>query len=239
MPHTSRTNRDLILSQRPTWLEYLGSSSSPIAGKLLNAPADAYYGLNHDIVPDFWNAILTKSGRKLLSRGISEHFLKYGRADLASKEAANGWYGIQTTELLADFITNHSPMAIEKNLAISEEVPETSLEVPTPRTAVGTEKELENLMLSLNESLTATHGYNATRHLSIIKQQGAVQAAKTLIAKATIPSGVKRLKSIDELEASVENLTLQHQFSHLFTDQELAKAVRILAAFDFTPRPVN
>lgn len=97
----------------------------------------------------------------------------------------------------------------------------------------------EELTLTLNEELTRRYGYDAYKHAGMISHSGAVQAAKHFLKFPKINYGLNKLKELDHLEASIENLALQHQFSGLFSRDEIANAVRILAQLGFTPRPIE
>jgi hypothetical protein len=81
-------------------------------------------------------------------------------------------------------------------------------------------------------------GYSPTYHQRLVSELGAVGAAKRLLRKPNA-TGLERLAVENRLDVSAENLALQHEFSDLFSDEEIVNAVRTLAARDFTPCSVS
>ena len=71
-------------------------------------------------------------------------------------------------------------------------------------------------------------GYNATRFLQMVDELGGLQAAKHLLAKPGVQSGLAWLWEHGRLDISMEALVLQERFRSLFTEPEQAEAHRRL-----------
>ena len=66
------------------------------------------------------------------------------------------------------------------------------------------------------------------RFRKMIKEHGAVEAAKRLLATQEIQTGLMRLWEMKSLSKSMEALVIQERFRPLFTEEEIAEARRRL-----------
>ena len=96
------------------------------------------------------------------------------------------------------------------------------------------EMEFHHAMIGVYSQAKAI-GYNATRFLQMVDTDGGVNAAKKLLAKQDIQSGLGWLWQNHRLDISMEALVLQEPFRGLFTDCELAEAQRRLNELNYVP----
>jgi hypothetical protein len=78
-------------------------------------------------------------------------------------------------------------------------------------------------------------GYNATRFLQMVEELGGVQAAKLLLAKPGLQTGLEWLWEHHKLDISMEALVLQERFRPLFSEGEIREARQRLADLDYHP----
>lgn len=72
-------------------------------------------------------------------------------------------------------------------------------------------------------------GYNATRYLMMVKERGAVGAAKQVLRPGPIPDGFVTLAHLHQRpDLTTEYTALMPEFRELFTEAELAVAERRL-----------
>jgi len=94
------------------------------------------------------------------------------------------------------------------------------------------EAEFHQAMMEVYE-VAKTHDYYATYFKRMIDEHGGVEAAKTLLAKREIQSGLMRLWELDLLDHSMEAAVLQERFCPLFTEAEVQEARRRLEQLGF------
>ncbi|MFE7192191.1 hypothetical protein [Kitasatospora sp. NPDC057541] len=83
-------------------------------------------------------------------------------------------------------------------------------------------------------------GYNPTLFLRMVRQHGAVGAAKRLLASAAGPSaGFTTLWTLGRLDASVEYAVCLPWFRELFSDEEAERAERRLDLHEFPLRRIH
>jgi hypothetical protein len=84
-------------------------------------------------------------------------------------------------------------------------------------------------------------GYGGSRFKQLVDQYHGVQAAKRLLGKHEIQSGLMVLCTAGELDNSMEVLVLQDKYRELFTEEELREAHQRLEDLDYfkpkAPRP--
>ncbi|GAA6182100.1 hypothetical protein NBRC116594_35380 [Shimia sp. NS0008-38b] len=93
-------------------------------------------------------------------------------------------------------------------------------------------KKFQQAMLSIYEEGKAATGYNATRFLAMVREQGGVETAKSLLAgnPSAVSEGFANLALHSRLDLSVEALVPKDEWRHLFTASELSVAKRRLAS---------
>jgi hypothetical protein len=94
------------------------------------------------------------------------------------------------------------------------------------------EAEFHQVMMEVYE-VVKTHEYYATYFKRMIDEHGGVEAAKRLLAKREIQSGLMRLWELDLLNHSMEAAVLQDRFRPLFTEAEVQEAWRRLEQLGF------
>jgi hypothetical protein len=77
-------------------------------------------------------------------------------------------------------------------------------------------------------------GYNATRFLQMVSDEGGVAAARKLLAADRPSDGFTTLWEASRLDLSVEAHVLRPEFAVLFTDAERETARRRLAEYGFS-----
>jgi len=97
------------------------------------------------------------------------------------------------------------------------------------------EAEFHEAMLNVYRRAKSECGYNATRFLQMVSEQGGLQAAKTLLYKEGYSDGFVELWQYGRLDISMEALILREPWSSLFTAEELAIAHRRLQELGFEP----
>lgn len=83
-------------------------------------------------------------------------------------------------------------------------------------------------MTQLYETAKREIKYNASYFLQLIREQGGVAAAKTLVNKKTISEGYGFLVEQGRLDLTIEALVVQEPWRALFSDDELKRANRRL-----------
>ena len=98
------------------------------------------------------------------------------------------------------------------------------------------EEQFHEEMLGIYDRAKRECQYNATRFLQMVSQEGGLQAAHTLLATSDVSDGFTTLWRKDRLDLSVEALILRSQWRSLFSEAELERARKRLAAvnYDFT-----
>jgi hypothetical protein len=97
------------------------------------------------------------------------------------------------------------------------------------------EKQFHAAMLSIYTRAKAEAGYNATRFLGMVSEQGGYEAARALLHAATVSEGYTALWERQRLDLTVEALVLDPQWRDLFSPAEMAIARKRLSEYGFTP----
>ena len=97
------------------------------------------------------------------------------------------------------------------------------------------EARFHEAMINVYRRAKSECGYNATRFLQMVSEQGGLPAAKTLLRKEGYSDGFVELWQNHRLDISMEALILQEPWSRLFTAEELAVAHRRLQELGFEP----
>jgi hypothetical protein len=79
-------------------------------------------------------------------------------------------------------------------------------------------------------------GYNATRFLQMISNDGGIKTAKKLLATAEPSDGFTELWRNHRLDLTIEYLVLKSKYRSLFTDQEIEIARERLASYGFSSK---
>lgn len=78
-------------------------------------------------------------------------------------------------------------------------------------------------------------GYNATRFLQMLSEQGGVETAHQLLLASGVSDGFTALWQAGRLDLSVEHHVLLDEFNELFTEEERDIARHRLADYGFDP----
>ena len=101
------------------------------------------------------------------------------------------------------------------------------------------ETRFHEAMLEIYRRAKSDAGYNATRFLGMVSEQGGYQAARTLIYASTVSDGYTALWERKHLELTVEALILKPEWHDLFSDEERTIARQRLADYGYDLRDVE
>jgi hypothetical protein len=93
------------------------------------------------------------------------------------------------------------------------------------------ERDFHVAMVAIYETAKRELGYNATRFLQMLSQQGGLATARQLLWSDTPSDGFTTLWSHHRLELTVEAHVLQQPYLTLFTDDDRQRARERLAAY--------
>ena len=79
-------------------------------------------------------------------------------------------------------------------------------------------------------------GYNATRFLQMVSNEGGIKTAKKLLATAEPSDGFTELWRFHRLDLTMENLVLKLKYQPLFSGQEIEIARERLASYGFSSK---
>lgn len=99
---------------------------------------------------------------------------------------------------------------------------------PTPL-----EIEFHKDMLDIYRKAKEECGYNATRFLQMVSNEGGLRTARKLLATTDPSAGFTELWKNHRLDLTMENLVLKPKYRSLFTDQEFEIARERLASYAF------
>ena len=102
---------------------------------------------------------------------------------------------------------------------------------PTPL-----EIEFHNDMIDIYRKAKEECGYNATRFLQMVSNEGGLKTARKLLATAEPSDGFTELWRNHRLDLTMENLVLKPKYLSLFTAQEIEIARERLASYGFSIR---
>lgn len=88
------------------------------------------------------------------------------------------------------------------------------------------ERQFNKAMVAVYEDAKRETGYNATRFLQMISEQGGVATARQLLHSTNVSDGFTALWERRRLDLAVESVVLKPEFEALFSDeeQEIARA---------------
>jgi hypothetical protein len=95
------------------------------------------------------------------------------------------------------------------------------------------EGQFHEAMLEIYRRAKSDAGYNATRFLGMVSEQGGYQAARTLIHASTVSDGYTALWERKHLELTVEALILKPKWHELFSEAERRIARERLAEYGY------
>jgi hypothetical protein len=102
------------------------------------------------------------------------------------------------------------------------------------------EKAFHSAMLDIYKTAKAEAGYNATRFLSMVSEQGGLQTARTLLHATTVSEGYTALWDRDRLDLTVEALVIEPRWVTLFSTEERAMAIARLKEYGYSrPFPAS
>jgi len=105
-----------------------------------------------------------------------------------------------------------------------------------PNQPTALEKAFHCDMLQIYQRAKEECGYNATRFLQMVANDGGLRTAQKLLDTATPSDGFVELWKNRRLDLSMENLVLNPKYRSLFSQQEIETAKERLNAYGFTPQ---
>jgi len=96
------------------------------------------------------------------------------------------------------------------------------------------EKEFHQAMAQIYHKAKEECGYNVSRFLQMVANDGGLKAAKKLLATPYPSEGFVELWENRSLNLSMENLVLNPKYRSLFSQQEIETAKERLNAYGFT-----
>jgi len=97
----------------------------------------------------------------------------------------------------------------------------------------GSEAQFHDAMLGLYKTAISEAGYNATRFLRMVSENGGMDAARTLLHASSVSEGYVALWERQRLDLTVEALVLQDKWKALFTPAEIEIARKRLAEYGY------
>jgi hypothetical protein len=101
--------------------------------------------------------------------------------------------------------------------------------------AGSTEAMFHNEMMPIYDRAKRECGYNATRFLQLVTENGGLNAAKTLLRSSALSDGLVELWKHKRLDLTMEALILRPPWRSLFTNEELATADTRLRDLGYSP----
>ena len=98
------------------------------------------------------------------------------------------------------------------------------------------EKKFHQAMLTVYESAKRETGYNASRFLQMLSEQGGVATARQLLHSAHVSDGFTALWERRRLDLAVEAVVLQPEYEGLFSDDEREIARERLVSYGYGSR---
>jgi hypothetical protein len=100
------------------------------------------------------------------------------------------------------------------------------------------ERQFDVAMFNIYKRAKKEAGYNATIFLQMLYERGGLKTAKHLINTPKPSEGYVHLYEKNRLDLTVEAMVVETpQWHDLFTSDELAKAHRRLAQYNYIPNP--
>jgi len=101
--------------------------------------------------------------------------------------------------------------------------------------AGSTEAMFHNEMMRIYDRAKRECGYNATRFLQMVTENGGLNAAKSLLRTNAVSDGLVELWKHKRLDLTMEALILRSPWRSLFTNEELATAETRLRDLGYSP----
>ena len=101
--------------------------------------------------------------------------------------------------------------------------------------AGSTEAMFHNEMMRIYDRAKRECGYNATRFLQMVTENGGLNAAKSLLRTNAVSDGLVELWKNKRLDLTMEALILRSPWRSLFTNEELATGETRLRDLGYTP----
>ena len=98
------------------------------------------------------------------------------------------------------------------------------------------ERQFNKAMIGVYEDAKRETGYNATRFLQMISEQGGVATARQLLHSSHVSDGFTALWERRRLDLAVEAVVLQPRFAALFSDAERQIARDRLVSYGYEPQ---
>lgn len=95
------------------------------------------------------------------------------------------------------------------------------------------EKNFHAAMLDVYHRAKSEAGYNATRFLSMVSDQGGYEAARILLHAANVSDGYSALWERKRLDLTVEAVILESEWHDLFSEAERKIARERLTAYGY------
>ena len=98
------------------------------------------------------------------------------------------------------------------------------------------ERRFHQAMISIYETSKRELGYNATRFLQMVSEQGGLATARQLLWSDTPSDGFTTLWEHRRLDLTVEDHVLRAEFASLFSDADREQALTRLEGYGWRPR---
>lgn len=98
------------------------------------------------------------------------------------------------------------------------------------------EIEFHKDMIEIYRTAKDECGYNATRFLQMVSNEGGIKTARKLLSTAEPSDGFTELWRNRRLDLTMENLVLKPKYRPLFSDQEIEIASERLASYGFSSK---
>jgi hypothetical protein len=98
------------------------------------------------------------------------------------------------------------------------------------------ERRFHQAMVAIYETSKRELGYNATRFLQMVSEQGGLLTAQQLLWSDTPSDGFTTLWEHHRLDLTVEDHVLRTQFASLFSDADREQARTRLEGYGWRPR---
>ena len=99
------------------------------------------------------------------------------------------------------------------------------------------ERRFHRAMISIYETAKRELGYNATRFLQMLSEQGGLVTAQQLLWSDTSSDGFTTLWERHRLDLTVEDHVLRTEFASLFSDADRERALTRLRRHNWQPKP--
>jgi hypothetical protein len=98
------------------------------------------------------------------------------------------------------------------------------------------ERRFHRAMVGIYETAKRELGYNATRFLQMVSEQGGLVTARQLLWSDAPSDGFTTLWEHHRLDLSVEDHVLRTEFASLFSNADRGQALARLEAYGWQPR---